>query len=157
LSFRASSRISNFDMQITARIEDRVVRQSLHRLGDALPNIGRRRLKSVMTDSKYEASGRYSGGASYSVPPPTGSTYIRTGDYGSSFYLVQNEGVSYTLHADSDHARYVGGMADGTGQAAIHIGRWPNIAATVRSFLQTLTTEIEQDISAMLRSMGIGL
>lgn len=149
-------------MQITAKIDDGKVRQSLHKVGDALPKIGKRRLKNVVKQASYDASGGYNGGASYSLAAPEKPSYKRTGTYGRSFKVVESGPISYTLKSDAvQNGRHytvkVGGNAEGQGQAGIHVGRWPLIMQSVRKYLETLVTEFEQELSQLLRGEGMGL
>lgn len=149
-------------MQVTAKIEAGKVRQSLHNLGDAIPKIGRRRFKQTMEQARYEASGGYTGGASYSIAAPPRPSYERTGTYGRSFGIRDNGGLSYTLQSDAvqrgnHYTTAVGGNASGQGQAAVHVGRWPKIADSVRKWLGQLLQDIEADLAAVLRQEGMGL
>lgn len=150
-------------MQITAKIEAKRVRQSVHNIGQALPKLGKRDLRNAMQSAQYEASGDWSGDASYSVPPPPNSNYTRAGTYGASFELRSNTGVSYTLISDAvsrygaHYTPYVGGGAYGSGQAEIHQGRWPIIADVVRKWIETLTQSFSVTMSRLFRQEGIGL
>lgn len=149
-------------MQIKSQIIDGKVRQSLRALGTAIPRVGKRRLKSVMQTAKYEASGGWNGGASYSMAAPEKPSYARTGTYGASFSLVESGPVAYTLKSDAvqngqHYTPFVGGNAAGGGQAWMHVGRWPLIGPTLEKWLNTLVTEIEMELSEILRQEGMGL
>lgn len=70
--------------------------------------------------------------------PPTipGQTYVRTGRYFRSFRITQS-GRAFTISSNAVHnnrkySRYVGGYADGSGQASIHAGRWVLLRTAVQ-------------------------
>jgi hypothetical protein len=149
-------------VQVTAKVVDGKVRQSLRALGDVIPKVGRRRLKQILQSAKYEASGGWNGGNSYSMAGAEKPSYQRTGTYGESYKIVDNGAVSYTLQSDAvqdgqHYTPFVGGNAAGTGQAFMHIGRWPLIGPTVEKWLRALVDDIEQDLSQFLRAQGIGM
>jgi len=150
-------------VQITVQVKNnRVVYQSVKRIGDALPKLTKRVMKNIMSTARYEASGRYSGGASYGVPERPGQTYQRTGTYGSSFKVVDNGGKSYTLKSDAvqrgrHYTQYVGGNYLGENQAGVHRGRWPLIFEALKKWAQMMTTEIKQTLSEIIRGQGVGL
>lgn len=148
--------------QVTSKVEDGAVRQSLKKIGDAIPRIGRRQMKRVIESAKYEASGGWNGGSSYSLAGPEKPSYERTGTYGESFEVVDNGGLSYTLKSDAvqrgqHYTSLVGGNYEGLHQAWMHVGRWPLIGPTVTKWINTLVQEIEVEIGYILRQEGMGL
>ncbi len=139
-------------MQITVKIEDGEVRQSLQRVGEALPHTTKRAMKQAMMLAMEEAR-KY-------PPKRRGSRYQRTGTYFRSFKILENEARSITMKSDAQqkgrrYTRYVGGFSDGTGQAGIHKGRWKIIAKAVSEWVVWLTKRIITDTEAILRREGL--
>jgi hypothetical protein len=148
--------------QISVDVQDKAVRLSLEKLGRAVPGITDDEIKDGLPEVLKEAAGGYSGGASYAVPPPPGSSYVRTGNYGRSFFWEKN-GFTYVIkneayHQGKEYGVYVGGRADGSGQAWMHAGRWPRIIDVVRKWAEEkLVAKIESKLSEFIRREGLGL
>ena len=145
--------------QVSLRVDDERVRLGLYRLGQTLPNVTKAAVRKGMKAVKKEASGGYSGGNSYRVPERQGQKYIRTGEYGKSFDVVE-EGLTFKLKSDAvqngrRYTRYVGGYADGTGQSWFHRGRWPLIRDVVLRFAMSLTQELEAAIKRGIEAVGL--
>lgn len=69
-------------------------------------------------------------------PELPGQKYQRTGTYFRSFRVTQS-GRAFTISSRAvqnhrNYSRYVGGYADGSGQAAIHTGRWVLLRTAVQ-------------------------
>lgn len=128
------------------------VQVGLSTLGAALPNLVNDNVAEIMESARYEASGGWSGGNSYTVPEVYGQTYIRTGVYGRSTYVVQ-DGRSYRLLSEAPYAVQVGGDSTGAGQGRDFIGRWPNIAQVVTKWADTLTKKLDDVITASAEAM----
>jgi hypothetical protein len=147
---------------ISVDVQDKAVRLSLEKLGRAVPGISDDEIQAGLPEVVKEAAGGYSGGASYAVPPPPGSTYVRTGNYGRSTFWEKN-GFTYVIRNEAyrsgrEYGRYVGGKADGSGQAGIHAGRWPRIIDVVRKWAEEkLVQKIEAGLSEFIRREGLGL
>lgn len=140
-------------VQITSRFDGEKVKRSLHTVGAAIPKLTRRRLAAGMKRAQKRIT---------TYPPELPrQVYVRTGNYGRSWAVVQN-GMSFTLQGRAigkggrDYTRYVGGYADGSGQAEIHAGRWMLAATAVDQELATMVSEVEGDISAVLQNEGMG-
>lgn len=154
-------------MQITVKIEDKKVRQGVHNIGEAIPRIGKRRVKQAMDGAKADASGQFPRGSfsGYTVAPPAGSTYTRTGRYGKSFQVAATDsGMGYKLSSDAiykgnHYSVYVGGNAQGQGQAAIHArrGGWALIKDAVDKWVAILIREVKADLSQIVRGEGMGM
>lgn len=146
-------------MRMTLRVEDKKVRLGLKYLGDAIPRLTARQQEQAMKAAKKEASA-YVGGNRYSVPIPRGSRYRRTGTYGRSFSLTK-DGLSWRLESDAvqkgrAYTRYVGGMADGSGQIKRHKQTgWPNISEIVTKRVMTLVVNLEKDIATAAGAAGL--
>ena len=141
-------------VQITSRLEDGQVRRSLKNIGMAIPRLTQRRLESGLKRAKKRIT---------TYPPELPrQVYVRTGNYGRSWAITQT-GMSFTLQGRAigkggrDYTRFVGGYADGSGQAEIHAGRWTLAATAVDDELRQITNAIEVDLSAVIQNEGIGL
>ncbi len=152
--------------QITVTVKNQRVYQSLHRVADRLPNLTKATLTKAWKIVKKEASGGYSGGASYAVPPIPGSLYRRTGTYGRSFRTsvdgtlktgLRAKMVSNAVQKGRAYTKYVGGMADGSKQAGIHKGRWPVIRDVVRDAIKQINRDLSNEIKTIIRDEGVGL
>lgn len=145
--------------QITVKVISDQVMRGLRNIGQAIPTIGKKDVLAAMKRAKKTASANYPGGAhgGYDVPP---RNYQRTGNYGRSFSIVQ-DGLSVRLLSEAyrdgkPYSVLVGGDATGAGQAGIHAGRWPKLADAVDAEVETLLTEIDADLSKVIRTNGLG-
>lgn len=140
-------------MQITTKILNGKVVQSMRKLGAAIPSALRENLTAVMEDARREAQ---------AYPPAiTTSKYHRTGKYFSSFKLSSRPGERVVLSSDAvqrgrHYTKYVGGNAAGEGQAAVHVERWAVIAKTVTNHLMKLTTGAKRIMTDIIRASGAG-
>jgi hypothetical protein len=149
-------------VQISVRVDDHKVKVALKKLGDAIPRITNKIMAQVMKDAKFDASGGWSGGASYQVPPKVGSKYQRTGTYGRSFKVVKYKPLAFRLYSDAiqngrHYTNYVGGDSKGFGQAGVHRNRWAVIFKTVTAYAKILVAKTEMAMKKYLRQEGIGL
>lgn len=140
--------------QITTRTNAGNVYLRGRKFADGLaPTVGDT-LEEEMPDLAREASGGYPDGSysGYTVPyarPREGQqAYQRTGIYGGSTNWERN-GLAYTVSNSAPYAPYVGGRADGTGQAWMHVGRWPIIARVVERWLNKITGKLEDAIDQL--------
>lgn len=147
-------------MKITLRIEDGKVRDGLRNVANALPDITAENMLGAMILARDNAS-TWTGGASYSTPAPAGSAYRRTGIYGGAM-KVQRIGLSVSISNDARSPRtgklypqFVGGRADGTGQARVHAGRWPVIRQEVDKQVEPLVQKIDDDLQRKVRREGL--
>ena len=148
--------------QITVKTNAGQVIQSFRRVGEAMPGTVKADVKAVMETARYEASGYWTGGASYGVPEVPGQTYQRTGTYGASFKITDNGYRSFTLSSAAvqrgvDYTRHVGGDYAGQGQAAVHRGRWPLIFNAVSRQVAALVKNVEQSLTDLFNQGGFGL
>lgn len=151
--------------QITVAIRDKKVIQSLHVIGEAIPRVSKKRVKEAMDGAKSDASGQFPRGSfsGYVVAPPAGSSYTRTGRYGKSFHVTPTGDKGYRLTSDAvykgkHYTGYVGGNAQGQGQAAIHArrGGWMLIKDAVDKWVSILIREVKADLSQIIRGEGMG-
>ncbi len=138
------------------------IRVGLRNVGQALPDLTKDQIRTGLQGAKFEASGGYTGGANYNVPERSGQSYQRTGSYGKGFDLIE-EGMTFRLRTGAydakgrDHAEYVGGRADGSGQAWMHAGRWPVIAKVIEKWVRGMLAGLDAGIRNLLNREGIGL
>jgi hypothetical protein len=125
--------------QLTIHSNVPVVRKGLERLRGGFPQIGRlrlynaakeiqRRMKKAGKKIKYPVNWHSlkqmlaffaSDGFGRGIPTVRTNRYING-------WQVQRASAGYTvLHNKTKGARYIGGLADGSGQSKIHKGRWP--------------------------------
>jgi hypothetical protein len=136
-------------LQVTVRdYEVRTLNQRLRLSIQKLPNGV---MRPILDIARKEASGGYSGGNSYAVGE-TGGGYVRTGNYGSSTTLEYLGGQSYRIEQGASYSRYVGGYADGSGQARVHVGRWPLLRDVMEKAVEAILEAIEAEFQ---RQIGI--
>jgi hypothetical protein len=146
--------------QFSVRFDDHGVYTGLRKFAGALPQLTRDELDSVMDNAKRDASGGYSGGASYAVQPPMNSTYQRTGNLGRSTYW-EREGQTYRMYSVAIDKRgraysvYVVGDASGSGQADIHQGRWPLLADVMTKWAQIAVDRMRAAIDKAVGGFGL--
>jgi hypothetical protein len=152
--------------EITITVKNGKIYEGLYKVAERLPGLTKASLGRTWQKVKKVASGGYSGGTSYAVPPPPNSTYRRTGTYGRSFVAsldgtlrtgLRAKLVSNATRRGRGYTRYVGGMADGTGQAGIHAKRWPLIRETVQDGIKEINRDINSALKSLLRAEGMGL
>ena len=150
--------------QITLKITNLDnVQRGIRTVGKAIPGIAKRNVRRAMERAKKVASGGWSGGANYTIPLLPNQGYERTGLYGQSFQITEI-GLSVRLESNAigergqDYTTYVGGNAEGEGQAAIHAGRWPLIKDAVMAEVErSLIQEIDADLTRVIQQEGLGL
>ena len=130
---------------------------SLKRVGQKIPRLTNKRMGKVLEQGRYEASGYYTGGASYGVPKRQGQTYERTGRYGSGTKLVNPEPMRWQLRQSALYSQWVGGGAQGNKQAWFHRGRWPRVPDAMQKAAQKLVKLLPEDLRKLFREEGIGL
>lgn len=140
--------------QITLKVEGSDVLVSKFKEATlAIENLPKKEIKEEMT-AALEAARTYP-----DELPNQG--YVRTFTYYRSFKLTP-AGKGYTLSSNAQqkgryYTRYVGGMADGSGQARIHIGRWPRIKYEVSAAVERIRLRAEQKFRDILGSGPGGL
>lgn len=141
-------------VQITARFDGENVKRSTRNIGAGIPGLTQKAIERALKRAKTAVT-KY-------PPELPNQRYRRTGRYGRAWGVSQL-GMSYTLtgaaidHNGRDYTRYVGGYADGSGQAAIHAGRWVLGAEAVDNELAPMVAEVEGDLSDLARQEGMGL
>lgn len=146
-------------MKMTVQYKSGKLTVGLLELANKLPFIGKKRMLAALEEARDVAR---------TYPPELpNQRYRRTGRYYASFKITDDagkgmRGARYILSSNAYqkgryYTRYVGGLADGTGQAKIHQGRWAIIRDVVLEQLQKLVQGIEFDIRDALRNLGIGL
>jgi hypothetical protein len=129
--------------QLSIKVKDHEVRTVNENLGLAIKRLPNGVMRPIMDEATKEASGGYAGGNSYAVPG-TGGGYVRTGRYGAGTKLHHTGGQSYRLEQTASYSRYVGGYADGSGQARIHQGRWPKLRDVVSRAAEKIVKAAEE-------------
>lgn len=91
-------------------------------------------------------------------PPPVGSTYRRTGTYFRSF-KIESIGRGYRMSSDARqkgrrYTKYVGGLQDGSGQAAVHNGRWMKIREAMMYALNAIIERGDEYFRAVIERNG---
>lgn len=142
--------------QISTRVTDNGVYQGLQKVSDGLPNMTQEQLDAAMDEAKYEVSGGWNGGNNYAVDERPGQTYERTGNLGASTYW-ERIGLTYAMYSDAYHdgkaySKYVVGMADGSGQAWMHAGRWPNFADTMAKWADIIIQRAKDGLDMLIGS-----
>jgi len=140
--------------QISVRLEGAdTVRRGLNNFSKTLAPLTKKIIKVAMERARKKII-RY-------PPERPGQTYVRTGTYGRS-YALNESGLTYTLVSDAvsptgtRYTRYVGGMADGSGRAWMHVGRWKLAREAVDEEIDPLVAEINAEIKREAREQGIG-
>lgn len=149
--------------QVTLRVltNASIVRQGFEHLSNALPNIGRKRLRQAATDVKdlmkvpgeppvyplewdsdqqradFMASNGFGGG----IP------YTRTDRYIEGWEVVKSSLRGYTVINRVPYAKAVGGLLDGSGQSKMHAFRWPRF----RDAVDTVAAALPEAVASHLR------
>lgn len=123
-----------------------VIVSRLRELTLAIDKLPKKEIKEEM-EAAMEAARLY-------PPELPNQKYIRTGTYYRSFKLRPN-GTGYTLSSDAvqkgrHYTPYVGGAADGTGQAIIHVGRWFRIKDAVSAAAERIRQRAEEKFRKIL-------
>lgn len=130
----------------------KVVRSGLERLRRAIPSISRKRM--------YDAALRARRKIVAEPPRRRGQRYVRTGTYKRGLKVVPyNDGVSfgYTLKGQAvdrrghDYTKYVGGDAEGQGQAWMHRRRWTLARGAMQEEELSLPRSIQDEIDVVAR------
>lgn len=132
---------------------DGVIKTKLTRLGLAVEDLKLKDFKREMIAAKDEAR-------IYPSELP-GQKYVRTGTYNRSFRFTGSNG-SYTISSDAvqkgrHYTPYVGGYADGVGQAEIHAGRWTLIRTAVERAMDRVKRLADEAFNRIINSGGMGL
>lgn len=141
-------------MEITVKVQNQKVRQSLSYVGDAIPRITDRQVKKAMEAARDEIR---------TYPPQLpDQKYKRTGKRYRATVVKKNGAKSYTIESNPTYRGrtanpYVIGDSKGEGQAYIHQGRWKIARDVVAKWAETLTQTISAEISSILRAQGIGI
>lgn len=158
-------------MQISVTTNAPLVRQGLENLTKELPQIGRRRIRTVMERIKRkmqeyppEPSGQ-SISSSHSVLGTifrgAAGRYRRTGKLGASWVIAEAGATGYKIANNATgrggrrYGHYVVGDAYGTSQAWMHVGRWQKLRDVVDEEVAKLPPEIEQEINMVARRVGL--
>lgn len=137
-------------MRLSVRINGAVVRQGLEDLAAEIPQVGRRRLRTIMNRVVRDMQ-------EYPEERP-GQTYVRTGRL-FSHWKIEEIPQGYAVENDAQrrgnyYGRYVVGDAYGQGQAWMHVGRWRVFRDVMEKHLEALPPEIEDDIILVARRKG---
>lgn len=139
--------------RITVEIDDGALRSVVGRMALAVERFPRREMRRYIEQARDQAR---------TYPPELpGQRYRRTGTYFRSF-RVTSVGRGYRLASNAvqrgrRYTRYVGGLADGSGQARIHVGRWLRIRDAVERAQQAIVQRAREMFADILRSSGGGL
>ena len=152
--------MSNPGATISFRVTDDGVKLGLQKIAGKLPQVTRETLDEIMEQAKFEASGGYSGGNSYTVPTVYGQVYERTGNLGRSVRYLR-EGLTYRMINDAvsktgqPYGVKVLGAADGSGQGRDFVGRWPNFAATMRKWADIAVERMHSVLDTLTGDFGL--
>ena len=139
-------------MRLSIRVRSELVRQGLEDLGKEVPNVGRRRLRTILERAKRIME-------EYPAERP-GQKYKRTGRFFRGWRIEQISGSKgYTLKnvamfRGNAYPQYVVGDAYGTSQAWMHKGRWPNFRDVTEKELEALPEELGDEIVMVARRIG---
>jgi hypothetical protein len=136
-------------IQTKITVKDGAVRLGLQRFGDALKKVTKKEMLSAVTEAKQRVS--------HYPPERPNQKYIRTGAYGRSWNITTDKGAkSYTLKSSGvKYARYVGGYADGTGQAMVHAGRWALLQAAMQRAAKRFVVRMKDRIGQIAKDAGL--
>jgi hypothetical protein len=139
------------------KIDDKKLRVYMQQLGKAIARISDEQTKAGAVDAKFIASGKFTGGNSYSVPPRPRQKYIRTGRYGRSFKVIKKAKSQYIIRSNAiykgnNYTRYVGGDSAGEGQARIHRGRWAIIYDVVQAQVIKTAKAIDREVKKWIKA-----
>lgn len=123
-------------MQSTVRVDGSEVVSTTNRLLLAVETLEPKIVRPAV-EAGMEYARKY-------PPLIPGQRYVRTGTYFRSFRITQS-GRAFTIASNAvrngrKYSRYVGGYADGSGQATIHAGRW----VLLRTAIQWVMSEVAQ-------------
>lgn len=134
------------------------VQMGIHKLGPAIKDVAQSDLLETMQAVEKSYWGGEPGG--YSVPERPGQDYERTSNLRNSTYTMQT-GLTVTIvsNAYSPHgqpySRWVLGDATGKGQAWMHQGRWPALAAEVEDAAQKFVDKADRRIQDTIEAVGL--
>ncbi len=123
-----------------------IVRKGLQDLSAEIPKIGREQI--------YRTEQAMVRRLKTYPPPPAASTYVRTGTLGGGWTITSNTN-GYTLRNNTPYTKYVHGNAYGLEQAWMHQGRWELLRDVQDEEVAKLPPEIEKEISATARRLGL--
>ncbi len=139
--------------QITVNVDDSEVRSVAGNLILAVETLPQKVIKDAVKEG-VEGARKY---------PPTlaGQRYQRTGTYGRSF-KIESVGKGYRMVSDARqkgrrYTKYVGGLADGSGQASIHAGRWELIRTTAQGIISNIVQISEEMFNRIANGQPGGL
>lgn len=139
-------------MKLSIRVRTELVRQGLENLSEEMPQIGRRRIRTILERVKRIME-------AYPSERP-GQKYVRTGRMFKSWRiekLANNKGYSLGNVAEFkgvSYPQYVVGDAYGTSQAWMHKGRWSNFREVTEEELEALPKAIEDEIVMVAKREG---
>lgn len=138
-------------MQLSIKVDGKLVRQGLEDLGAEIPQIGRRRIRTFI-DRVYRRVSPY-------PPERPGQRYRRTGNLFSHWQIVAlpdgYQIANTAMRKGKAYPQYVIGDARGGSQAWMHKGRWEVLRDVVEDEAQSLPDEIKDDIIMVARSKGL--
>ena len=152
--------MSTHGATISFRVTDTGVKLGVNKIAGKLPQVSRETLDEIMEQAKFEASGGYSGGNTYTVPTVYGQTYERTGNLGRSVRYLR-EGLTYRMINDAvsktgqPYGVKVLGDASGAGQGRDFVGRWPNFAAVMAKWAGIAVERMRSVLDAMVGDFGL--
>jgi hypothetical protein len=123
-----------------------LVRRGLQDLSAEIPKIGRLQI--------YQTAQAIVRRMKVYPPPPTYSTYVRTGRLGAGWMITPNTN-GYTTRNDTPYTKYVVGNAYGLEQAWMHQGRWNLLRDVQDEEVAKLPKAIEEEITVVARRVGL--
>lgn len=144
---------------ITVRSNGKSIFLGLQRYGEKLTDTVDENMQEGMEEAAKEARGGYPDGTQGGYNVARRGSYERTGNLGASSYMQRN-GMSYQFVSAAyrngkPYNTYVLGDGYGSGQAWMHVGRWPIAYRVIEKYVNTITKRISDDIDA-LSVTGIG-
>ena len=136
--------------QIQVKVDHNEVTSVVNRATLAVERLPQRVVKREIEQARDEAR---------DYPPRLPwSKYRRTNTYYNSF-RIESIGRGYILSSNAQqhgrrYTKYVGGLADGTGQAGVHRGRWTLIYHAVRAATERIIERADEYFRAVLERNG---
>jgi hypothetical protein len=86
-------------------------------------------------------------------PPPSGSSYVRTGALGRSWKAKpQRSDFAVKVFADDAVAPYAPYVEGDKTQASIHRGRWQTLVSTAKEKVPDIVKRLKQQVDRILRT-----
>ena len=129
------------------------VRVGLQKLGPRLTGVTKRTIERLVKNvKKAYTPGPVQG---YTVALRDGQRYVRTGTLASGMTYRPASGYGFTFVSQAEYSPLVIGVADGSGQAWMHAGRWPLLLDVMTEKAEMITKEMEQEVTDSIEAVGL--